>query len=373
MAGIYVHIPFCKQACYYCDFHFSTNLSYRNKMVEAICQEIELRKGYLTETVETVYFGGGTPSLLEQGALAKIMVAVSQHFKLSATAEITLEANPDDLHPGKLAELRQVGINRLSIGIQSFHPPHLQYLNRLHTAEQAIQCVQQAQEAGFNNITIDLIYGIHSPDHRIWEADLQQAVSLGTDHISAYCLTIEEKTVFGNWQKKGIIRPVDDSFAATQFNMLVDYLASQGFEQYEVSNFARNGRYSRHNTAYWQQKPYLGIGPGSHSFNLESRQFNLPNNHRYMQAMAEGDIPYEMEQLSDLQKCNEYLLTRLRTMWGCDLGYFSRFGYDLGKIKMHELAQMKAKRWLTEQGNHIRLTKAGLLQADYITEQLFLE
>lgn len=259
MSAIYVHIPYCKQACHYCDFHFSTNASTKTQMVEAICKEITLQSNYLEgKVLQSIYFGGGTPSLLSEQELGNILETIRLIFPIDKNPEITLEANPDDLSPIKLRELKNLGINRLSIGIQSFHEPFLAWTNRTHHAEQAENCVKLAQDIGFENITIDLMYAFPAENHAIWHSDLQKALALGVPHISAYCLTIEPKTVFGNWQRKGKIQPINEEFSAQQFEILVNTLVANGFEHYEISNFAKPPYYSRHNTNYWKKGTYLG-------------------------------------------------------------------------------------------------------------------
>ncbi|MFC0183923.1 radical SAM family heme chaperone HemW [Pseudarcicella hirudinis] len=284
---LYIHIPFCKQACHYCDFHFSTSLKAKKEIITSICNEIRLQKDYLADkNLETVYFGGGTPSILNEEDLAMIFETISHHFNIKKDAEITLEANPDDLTKEKLQLFKKYQINRLSIGIQSFNENHLKSLNRVHNAHEAESCVKYSQDLGIENISIDLIYAIPAPDHLIWEDDLAKATSLGINHISAYSLTIEPQTVFGKWLKQGKIQAIDDEFAARQFEMLIDTLAAKGYEQYEISNFASESLYSRHNTSYWKQEEYLGVGPSAHSFNGSSRQYNISNNALYVKSIS---------------------------------------------------------------------------------------
>lgn len=374
MSGIYIHIPFCKQACHYCDFHFSTNTSKQNEMVEAICKEIELQKAYLADEVETIYFGGGTPSLLTQKQLSTILEKVHSTFAVSGTPEITLEANPDDLRDFATVEgLKKSGINRLSIGIQSFNESHLNYLNRAHTSSEARSSVELAQKAGIDNITIDLIYGIPSDSHEIWESDLHKALALEVPHISAYCLTIEEKTVFGSWLKKGKIKAVDDEFAAQQFETLLDKLSAYGYEQYEISNFARPPKYSEHNRNYWRQIPYLGIGPGAHSFNGKSRQFNIRNNALYLKALVKGTLPFDKEDLTRVDFINEYLMTSLRTLDGCDINYLKEIhDYDLETDQSTHIKPMIENGMMWKENSYLKLTTKGKLLADEIAADLFL-
>lgn len=374
MSGIYLHIPFCKQACHYCDFHFSTNIARKREMIGAIAKELALRKNYLSDDqINTIYFGGGTPSLMTEAELAELMGTIARECTLAPDAEVTLEANPDDISEEKLAIWKQHGINRLSIGIQSFHDPHLSYLHRAHDAAHAKGCVQVAQQAGFQNLTIDLIYGIPADSHTIWERDVAEALALGVPHISAYCLTIEPQTVFGNWLKKKKIRAVDDDFAATQFDHLVERLSRAGLEQYEVSNFARSGWHSRHNSAYWFQVSYLGVGPGAHSYNRQSRQANVSNNALYIKAIAQGQIPAEVEMLGREDHINEYLLTTLRTKWGTDLAWLKEHhGYDLVQEKSEAIARFQRAKWLYQEEGRLFLTQAGKLLADTITGELFV-
>ena len=325
------------------------------------------------EPIETIYLGGGTPSILEEKDLERVFSALHTTFALDKVIEVTLEANPDDLTEEKLGAFKKLGINRLSIGVQSFHNDHLVFMNRSHTGEQALESVARAQSAGLTNISIDLIYGIAHPDHSIWEADLEQAVALGVPHISAYCLTIEEKTAFGKWQKAGKLAPVDDNHAAGQFEMLVEFLERAGYEQYEISNFALPGFYSQHNTAYWQQKKYLGVGPSAHSYNGSSRQFNIANNPLYIKALKEQKVPFTQEHLEADQVFNEYLLTTLRTQWGTDLALaHSKFGVDLLKEKEGELSILRQEELIFASDSKLYLTKKGKLLADEITSRLML-
>ncbi|MFN8357738.1 MAG: radical SAM family heme chaperone HemW [Spirosomataceae bacterium] len=370
---LYIHIPFCRQACHYCDFHFSTNLSRKADMVTAICEEIKLQQNYLnTKHLQTIYLGGGTPSLLTTDELHQVFDTIQRYFSIDANAEITLEANPDDF--GKDWKLLPY-INRLSIGIQSFNDQHLHYLHRIHTADEASSCVKQAQDAGIQNITIDLIYAIPAPNHTSWQQDLEQAVALQVPHISAYCLTIEPQTVFGKWLKTKQIAPIDDTFAAEQFQLLIAYLQEQGFEQYEISNFAKPTWHSRHNSSYWKGDPYLGVGPSAHSFDGRfTRQYNVSNNAKYLHALQQGNIPCEVEYLTITDRVNEYLLTTLRTQWGCSLHEIERLGVlDFIKQRQSELERFVQSDWLVIQHQTLYLTAAGKLFADKIAAELFLD
>ena len=372
---LYVHIPFCRQACHYCDFHFSTNTSGKRAVVEAIAREIVLRTPYLVEkNLDTIYFGGGTPSLLEEDELDLLLSTIHQQFEVSPNAEITLEANPDDLNQEKLNQFANAGINRLSIGIQSFHEPHLKLLNRIHSAREAENCVKIAQDAGIDNISIDLIYAIPAADHSILQSDMEKAFDLNVAHISAYCLTIEPQTAFGSWLKKKKIKPIDEEFAASQFEILVNSLSKNGYEQYEISNFARNEQYSRHNSSYWKQHPYLGVGPSAHSYNSVSREYNVSNNAKYLASIQQHVIPSTYEKLSAEDRVNEYLLTGLRTKWGVQ--YAELDALSNGRfMRQHEaeLKNMAQNGWILPDQKIILLTETGKLFADRIASDLFID
>ncbi|WAC12879.1 radical SAM family heme chaperone HemW [Dyadobacter pollutisoli] len=372
---LYLHIPFCRQACHYCDFHFSTNTSNKRAVVEAIASEIILRKDYLPEkAIETIYFGGGTPSMLDEAELGLLLETIHKHFSVHKDAEITLEANPDDLNADKLRQFYAAGINRLSIGIQSFHEPHLKFLNRIHSASEAAECVRTAQDIGIQNISIDLIYAIPAENHTILREDMQKAFDLNISHISAYCLTIEPQTAFGSWLKKKKIQPIDEEFAARQFEILVKSLAENGYEQYEISNFARNGQYSRHNSSYWKQRPYLGVGPSAHSYNGGSREYNVSNNAQYLKAIQGNVIPATLEQLSVADQTNEYLLTGLRTKWGVNREKLELLsGGTFGMVHAEDLKRMSASGWIWEDTQSLYLTESGKLFADRIASDLFID
>ena len=376
---LYLHIPFCKQACHYCDFHFSTSLGQKSALVDALCTEIRLQKDYLpTRMLETVYFGGGTPSLLSERELAQIFETIHAHFTIASNAngepaEITLEANPDDLNAQKLRVLRQY-VNRLSIGIQTFDEATLRWMNRAHSAPEAEACVALAREAGFDNLSVDLIYGIPGRNASCWRTDLEKMLALEVPHLSAYALTIEPDTAFGRWQQKGKLPPADEALAADQFTELTHTLTQTGYEHYEISNFAQPGHYARHNTAYWQRKPYLGIGPSAHSYNGHSRQYNIANNARYIAEIQRGDIPAQREELTTADQVNEYLLTGLRTQWGCSLTELtSLLGTDFASQQAQDLGAMYASGWLTNEGDRLRLTNTGKLFADRVAATLFVE
>jgi oxygen-independent coproporphyrinogen III oxidase len=375
VAGIYLHIPFCKQACHYCDFHFSTSMGHKTATIDAIARELELRRDYLQgQTIETIYFGGGTPSLLTQAELQLLLQTIKDLFIVSATAEISLEANPDDLKPEKLLELKAAGINRLSIGLQSFHEPHLRMMNRAHNATESLQCVKEAQAAGFDNITVDLIYGIPAPDHSIWLKDLETLFSLNVQHVSCYALTIEPDTALGRWSKKGKFTPSEDDFTAQQFETLLEQMAQHGFVQYEISNFCKPGYESKHNSNYWRGVHYLGVGPSAHSFNGHSRQYNVANNRKYTEAISQLIIPTEIEELTLGDQANDYLLTTLRTIWGCDLAHMrDNYSHDVQTSHNVYLQELQHKELATIKDNVLYLTDKGKLLADKITLELFAE
>ncbi len=370
MAGIYLHIPFCRQACSYCNFHFSTSLTHKDEMVQAMVTEIALRRDYLgTDRIETVYFGGGTPSLLTEKDLGLLFEAIYKHFDFSVDAEITLEANPDDLTAEKVAILRRTPINRFSIGVQSFSDADLQFMRRVHRAEDALRAIRTVQDAGFAQITIDLIYGSPVTSHAQWERNLDTFFGLDIPHLSAYCLTVEEKTILWHQVRKGAAEPVSPEHAATQFDLLVALTAREGFEHYEISNFAKPGAYSRHNTSYWKGIPYLGIGPSAHSFSGGTRQWNTAHNMAYLKALAEGRVPFESEELTPAQQYNEYVMTGLRTMWGCDAAVLERLGFLSYFRKAAE--PFLRQGYLTQDRETYRLTQQGKFLADGIASELF--
>ena len=374
MAGIYLHIPFCRQACHYCDFHFSTNAEIKEQLIHAMGEEISLQRDYLdNEPVNTIYFGGGTPSLLSPLELAALLQTIHRTFTVSPDAEVTLEANPDDIAEEGLRALKSIGINRLSIGVQSFDDDILRYLNRAHNAQSATRSVEIAKTAGFTNISIDLIYAIPGLSSQEWNRAITKALSLRPQHISAYTLTIEEKTAFGNWLAKGKLIPVDEALAAEQMEMLVTALTSNGFRHYEISNFALPGFESRHNNNYWKGGKYLGIGPSAHSYNGATRQSNVSNNHLYVREIKMKKIPAETEVLQKGDQINEYILTTLRTDDGCDLHFLkSHFGYDVLSLHKGYLQELENHNLIAVVDQHLKLTDSGKLLADKISSDLFL-
>jgi oxygen-independent coproporphyrinogen-3 oxidase len=372
MAGIYIHIPFCKQACNYCNFHFSVNNSLLPRMVEAIVFEANLQKHYLKDSVETIYFGGGTPSLLSNTQLTAILHGINAAFPISTNAEITLEANPDDITQEKLGFWKWAGINRLSIGVQSFFEEDLVWMNRAHNAQQAIHCIKLAQKEGFNNISIDLIYGGPSLSDENWEKNLSTCFDLGIPHLSAYALTVEPKTALAKQIKAKTLMNIDLEKQATHFNILVNLTAKAGLDHYEISNFAVPGNKSKHNTSYWSGKHYLGLGPAAHSFNGTSRQWNIANNNLYLASIQQNTIPFEIEQLTAIQQLNEYIMTALRTSEGIDLEKIKDIGGEIALKKLITDAEKYLRSLSIEQNkNHLTLTREGKFFADGIAADLF--
>ena len=375
MAGIYIHIPFCKHKCNYCNFYSLASTRYIDQIGKAIIRELIQRKNYLEgQQIETIYFGGGTPSIIETVDIERILNAVYQYFSVESDAEITLEANPDDLSSEKFVALKKAGINRLSIGIQSFRQEDLGFLSRTHSSSQVTQCITDAQQAGFRNLSIDLIYGIPTLTDQGWEENLHKAFSFGIPHISAYSLTIENKTPLEFMIRKGKMKPVDENLTLSQFHILCTLMKDRGYEHYEVSNFCLPGEHSRHNTAYWQGKSYLGAGPSAHSFNGISRCWNVANLATYIETVTAGEVKSEQELLSPTTQLNEYIMTSLRTMWGCDLVEVKRkFGEVIAEnILLDALTFIESKQLIYQQGKLV-LTIEGLLFADGITAALFRE
>ncbi|MCH2233483.1 MAG: radical SAM family heme chaperone HemW [Crocinitomicaceae bacterium] len=374
MAGIYVHVPFCKVKCHYCDFHFSTNLSNQEALVEAILEEISLRALHLeNQTIETIYFGGGTPSLLTRSQLQSILKAVYKNFSVKSSAEITSEANPDDLSSEKLLELKEIGVNRLSIGIQSFEQRHLEYMNRAHNSEEALNCIKLAQENGFNNITIDLIYGLPNQSLDDWKKELDKFLNLNIPHLSAYCLTIEPNTYFGHLQKNKNIPLPEDELSNAQFKYLIEVMTKNNYDHYEISNFAKEGFISQHNSAYWRNKPYLGIGPSAHSYFNESRSWNIANNPRYIKAIRNKEEFTTTELLSLTDQFNEYILTRLRTKWGVEVNDLINISKDLWEKSKPIFDKEFDAGHLNFQDGNYTLTTSGKFLSDNISANLFVD
>jgi len=371
MSGIYIHIPFCKQACHYCDFHFSTQLGKKEAMVDALVKEMQMRKDEVQDEVETIYFGGGTPSVLSNEEIGLLIQTVYDNYKVIENPEITLEANPDDLSNNRIIQLSQSPINRLSIGIQSFFDEDLKLMNRAHNASEAEKCIQEATEY-FDNITIDLIYGIPGMDDDRWKANIQKALDFGLTHISSYALTVEPKTALKKFIEKGVVPDVNDEQAQEQFYILVDMLEANGFVNYEISNFGKPEYFSKNNTAYWLGKKYLGVGPSAHSFDGEHRSWNIRNNPIYIKKIKEGILPIEIETLSTPDRYNEAVMTGLRTIWGVSLEKIEK---EFGQNYVDYLNQQAQK--FVEQGllqlvdDTLLTTKKGKFLADGIASDLF--
>lgn len=374
MAGIYIHIPFCKQACSYCDFHFSTNLRQRGDIAKAIIKELEIRKDELHpyQGVSTLYFGGGTPSLLLQGELQSIIEAVNKNYILASNAEITLEANPDDLTMTTCSKLYDSGINRLSIGIQSFYDEDLNYMNRAHDAKDGLKAVENAQKAKITNISIDLIYGLPNLGAERWKKNLKFAVKTGVQHISSYGLTVEPKTLLQHWIKTQKATAPDEAQMAEEFSIMKEYLESEGFEHYEISNFAKKGYRSRHNSAYWNGTDFLGIGPSAHSYTNKTRKVNVSSNGKYIKLLSDDKLAYTEEVLSPKNKYNEYILTRLRTKEGIKLeDFYNKFEPEIQKHFKNRLNTFQ-KDWYDYDGTSLSLTTKGMLFADAAALHFFM-
>jgi oxygen-independent coproporphyrinogen-3 oxidase len=379
VAGIYIHIPFCKQKCSYCDFHFSTSLKYKSSLIDAIVKEIESKKEVLSEPISSIYFGGGTPSLLTEGELFLIMDALSRSFSITQNVEITFECNPDDISKKKLNELKQAGVNRLSIGIQSFFEDDLRLFNRAHNTKQAKESVLLSQETGFENITVDLIYGSPLLTLKKWEDNLNHIEQLNIPHLSAYTLTVEPNTALHHQVKTNQLHLPSDEQAITQFKLLIEKTKSFGLTQYEISNFGKEGFYSFHNSNYWLGIEYLGIGPSAHSFirsplsDASKRFWNVSHNMKYIKAINENTDYCEEELIDETTAYNEYILTRLRTIWGIDTEYISN--HFNNEIVIHfnkELEKYSNSSYLQVSNNKITLTEEGIFIADKISSDLFL-
>ncbi len=375
MAGIYFHIPFCKQACHYCDFHFSTSLQYKDDLLNAMLAELLLQKDYLQgEAIETIYFGGGTPSLLSSDEIRVFIDQIAKLFKLISAPEITLEANPDDLDINKVRELRQSLINRFSVGIQSFYDEDLRWMNRVHTSNEAENSIKRVQDAGFENITSDLIYGYPLLSDEKFKTNIRKLLDLSIPHISAYSMTVEPKTALGSFINKKKQPAMNESQSADQFLLLTGLLIESDFEHYEISNFARREMYSKHNTNYWRGVSYLGIGPSAHSFNGNTRAWNISNNARYIESISRKVIPAEIETLTIANKINEYILTSLRTMWGTDLTKLSQdFGASYRIDVERATKRVLEKGLISRENDIITLTLSGKLLADQIAAELFVD
>lgn len=375
MSGIYVHIPFCKQACHYCDFHFSTSLKNKDALVKSILTEIDIRMNYLPDkSIETIYFGGGTPSLLSEKDLFLILEKIYKQYKVSKDAEITLECNPDDLNNEKLKELKRLEINRLSIGLQSFNDEELIWMNRAHTAMESESSVKRAQDRGFENITIDLIYGSKFSTLNNWKKTLDKAIGLDIKHISSYNLTIEDKTKLGHDFKTKKETAIDDEKSSEMFLEMIDRLEKSQFIHYEISNFGKEGFFSTHNSNYWKGAYYIGYGPSAHSFDGVSRQWNISNNPTYIKYIDEkNDGYFEKEILTEKERFNEYILTALRTIWGVNLNYLKKhFNDDFIKLFLNQIIYYIDQEQVIVHNETYTLTEKGKLLADKIASELFV-
>ena len=373
MSGIYIHIPFCKQACHYCDFHFSTSMKNREAMVLALAKELQMRKvEFEEEVVETIYFGGGTPSVLSNADLAFLIATVYENYKVSENPEITIEANPDDLPESRIAELANSKINRLSIGVQSFFEDNLQLMNRAHNAEEAKKCLEFARKY-FDNISLDLIYGIPGLSNEKWQQNIETALSFGIPHISSYALTVEPKTALKKLIQTGKIAEPNDEAAQEHFTILVEMLGANGFIHYELSNFGKEGYFSKNNSAYWLGKKYIGIGPSAHSYDGVSRSWNIANNTLYLKSIGENQLPNETEILSATDRYNEYIMTGLRTIWGVSLERIhSEFGQTYLDYLLAQSQKSIADGLLSIVDNILKTTKKGKFLTDGIASDLFL-
>lgn len=373
VAGIYIHIPFCKQACHYCDFHFSTSLKKKDAMILALCTELELRKDeFKGETIATIYFGGGTPSVFETKEIELLVAKVYANYNVIEYPEITLEANPDDLSEEKIIQLAQSPINRLSIGIQSFFEEDLKLMNRAHNAREAEQCIENASKY-FENISIDLIYGMPNMTVARWRLNIEKALSFKVPHISSYALTVEPRTALARFVEKDLIVPATDEEAQEHFQVLYKMLGNAGFECYEISNFAKPGFYSKNNSAYWQQKKYIGIGPSAHSFDGTRRGWNSNNNPKYIKAITQGALPMEIEVLSTTDKYNEYVMTGLRTIWGVSLNKIqSEYGEKYRKYVLLQADKYLKEELLLLSDGVLKTTEKGMFLADGIAADLFM-
>lgn len=373
MNGIYIHVPYCRQKCHYCNFFSVASGRHRGEFVHSLIGETGLLKGYLGEgPIESIYLGGGTPSLLNGEELNRIFEALNTHFKIQEDAEITLEANPDDLDAAFLIQLKNTPVNRLSIGIQSFRDKDLAYLNRVHSAEQALRAIRLSRDHGFPDMSIDLIYGIPTLTDDDWQYNLDTFVSLGIPHLSAYALTVEPKTALDVLIRQGKMQPVEEEKAATQFRQLMDFMKRTGYTHYEISNFCREEGYAVHNTNYWLGGKYLGLGPSAHSYNGESRQWNPAQLSRYMKGIADGSPVFEKEELSGIQKYNEYVMLSLRTIWGVDVDRIERkFGEEYQAFFLEEVKKFIARGQVVIKDNTAVLSEKGKLFADGIAAELF--
>lgn len=370
--GIYVHIPFCRSKCYYCGFYSVSSFQFKDVYIQALMREIELRKEYLPQKeVSTLYFGGGTPSILSESELGMIVSTIHKTWNLSSLQEASIEMNPEDVCPEKLVALRKLGFNRLTIGVQSFNDAVLKRINRTHDSRKALQAIENAVKSGFDNIGIDLIIGLPGSTMRDLEYELETVSSLGIDHISVYILSVDSNSVFDKLSEKGKFQTQDDDVLADQYLMVSEYLKRLGYEHYEISNFAKNLKYSRHNMSYWQQKPYIGLGASAHSFDLHSRQWNAANINTYIKDISKGSLYFEKEVLTGIDKFNEYMMTNFRTSWGINTGYLSRDYPEWWVKAERKIALLCQAGLMLRLGDRIRMTERGWLVSDRIFTDLF--
>ena len=374
---LYIHIPFCKKACHYCDFHFSTNLSRQDEMVDSICKEIAVQRNFLqNKSLETIYFGGGTPSLLSSSQLQRIMDSIAKYFSLTNLKEVTFEANPDDINAASLKSWKKAGVNRLSVGVQSFDDTTLQFMNRAHSSREAINALQETHSTFGSNISFDLIYTRNATvfdenqQNELLLKDIEILASFDINHVSAYSLTIENKTAMAKWIEKGTLMNVPEAYAERQFKIVTEGLQKLGFEQYEIASFTKNKAYAIHNTAYWQNKPYLGVGPGAHSFDGENRFANVANNQLYLKGLAENKLTQTKEILSEKDKFNDLVLCGLRTIWGLDLDLVKDKSF-LNTTFWEAVNFYTQKQMLSHNNNTLIITPKGRIMADAITADLF--
>lgn len=374
MSGLYIHIPFCVKKCNYCNFHFSTQFNYKSQLIQAIGKELILRKNEFITPIETIYFGGGTPSILNYKELEYLFTIIKEHYDMSETKEITFEANPDDLSVEYLHFLKnQTPVNRLSVGIQSFIDEDIKFMNRNHNADEAIQSIRSAQDIGFNNITIDLIYGAQTTTHERWMYTLEKAISLGIPHISSYALTVEPKTAFEAQIRKNKLPPIDEEKQAIQFEMLRNKLIEHKYIQYEFSNFGKETFFSQHNTSYWKNKPYLGIGPSAHSYNgKDKRSWNVSHNIQYLKAIENNILNYEEEVIIEKDRFNEKIMLGLRTLWGINIDELEKeFSSSLIKHFYKELKKLEATKKVRISNQIVTIHPESLFFTDGIIAQFF--
>ena len=373
MAAIYFHVPFCKQACHYCNFHFSTSLKHKNPVLDAMLSELKLRKEELVETekINSIYFGGGTPSLLSSAEVSVLIHEVKRNFNVAVDAEITLEMNPDDDRPDYLEELKTIGVNRLSVGIQSFHEEELKLMNRAHNAQEAFDVLNRIQGL-YDNFSLDLIFGLPNSTPESWQKNVEYALQFNPTHISSYLLTVEPKTVLNHQIDNKQIEVLGEEDVLTQFNFLVDRLQAKGYDHYELSSFGKPGFRSVNNTAYWSEKPYLGIGPSAHSFNGETRSWNISNNAQYLKGISVGKPMIEREKLSDADRYNEYIMIGLRMQNGISLDYIEKnFGSDYKILLKKGVQSQIASQVLYWDGDSLKVSRNAMMLVDGIASDLF--